>query len=108
MDEAFVFALDDLRALTGFPLAVSSGYRCPTHNDNVSSTGRTGPHTTGCAADFLVYGAQAAALLSRLPEVGITGTGLSQASSTLHKDRFVHVDTLDEAPGRPRPWVWTY
>jgi uncharacterized protein YcbK (DUF882 family) len=36
------------------PITVSSGYRCPDHNERVNPrTGRTGPHTKGIALDLL-------------------------------------------------------
>ena len=34
------------------PLQITSAYRCPSHNDSVSSTGMAGPHTTGLAVDI--------------------------------------------------------
>lgn len=108
MKASFMLAIDNLRQIVDFPMAVSSGYRCPEHNAAVSSTGLTGPHTTGFAADFLVFGQQAFMLLSQARRVGITGIGISQASSTIHKNRFVHLDILPEVEGRPRPWLWSY
>lgn len=108
MKLSFMLDLDNLRHYTGVPFSISSGYRCPEYNDEISSTGKTGPHTTGKAADILIYGQNAHKLLSQLHRVGITGVGLSQASKTPHAKRFIHVDTLEQDAGRPRPWVWTY
>lgn len=108
MKMSFMLGLDELRRFAGFPLVVSSGYRCPDHNDAVSSTGRNGPHTTGEAADIRIYGEQALTLLMHVHRVGITGVGISQASKTAHNARFMHLDTLPPGDGRPRPWLWSY
>lgn len=106
MKLSFLLTLDALRSFCDFPFVISSGYRCPEHNDNVSSTGKTGPHTTGQAADIAVSGQDAHKLLNQMHRVSITGVGLNQKGP--HEKRFIHLDTLPEAPGRPRPWVWTY
>ena len=43
--------LEQVQALTGFPLQLSSGYRSPELNRRVGGTG-TSQHTQGLAADF--------------------------------------------------------
>jgi len=43
--------LEQVRALVGFPLEISSGYRCPELNARVGGA-RTSQHTRGEAADF--------------------------------------------------------
>lgn len=106
MRMAFVVALDELRDRCGFPFKINSGYRCPQYNSEVSTTGTNGPHTTGQAADIGVAGTQAFLLVALAARHGMTGVGLRQTGP--HNTRFVHVDSLDEAEGRPRPWVWTY
>jgi len=108
MKQSFVLSLDDLRGFCGFPLVVTSGYRCPDYNNSISSTGYEGPHTTGMAVDFGVYGEQAFILLSHARRIGITGIGVSQASSLPYSKRFVHLDALSANDNRPRPWIWTY
>jgi zinc D-Ala-D-Ala carboxypeptidase len=106
MQDAFVRKLDDLRGRVGFPLVVSSGWRCPEHNQRVSTTGTTGPHTTGRAADLLLSGGQAFKVLTQCVLGGwMTGIGLHQRGP--HALRFVHLDDLP-APDHPRPVVWTY
>lgn len=105
IDAKFVDRLDDLREACGFPLPVTSGYRCPKHNTQVSSTGLTGPHTTGRAVDFGVRGHQALTLLQlALARGGFTGIGINQKGGA----RFVHLDDLPSAPGQPRPTIWSY
>lgn len=104
MDTTFLQELDDLRHEYGKPLKVTSGYRCPTHNAAVSSTGTTGPHTTGRAADLAVDRADAYRLAKLAFARGFTGIGFQQKSS----GRFLHLDTLPNAPNQPRPTIWSY
>lgn len=104
IDYKFVELLDELREQCGFPLVVSSGYRCPTHNAKVSSTGKTGPHTTGRAADLAVSHGQAVTVLRKALSMGFTGFGVQQKGG----GRFIHLDTLPNAPGQPRETIWSY
>jgi zinc D-Ala-D-Ala carboxypeptidase len=106
MKLSFMLTLDSLRDFVGIPFIVTSGYRCPTHNASVSHTGKTGPHTTGQAADIQISGHAAYELLVNIHRVGITGIGLNQKGT--HSERYIHLDTLPLADGQPRPWVWTY
>ena len=106
MLEAFVRKLDSLRLDYGSPLTVTSGYRCPIHNDAVSSTGLTGPHTTGCAVDIHVVGFATHRLMKQASIAGFSGIGVAQKGE--HNSRFLHLDVLDAGEGRPRPWVWSY
>lgn len=102
MNPVFLEWLDELRARAGFPLVVTSGYRCPAHNQAVSSTGPNGPHTTGKAADLAVDRGRAR-ILMRLAECmdpPVQGLGIQQKGS----GRFLHLDLLD----RPEPTVWSY
>ena len=112
--EALDYFMDKLKRLQiireeyAKPMYLSSGYRCPDHNQLVSSTGRTGPHTFG-AFDVKVYGHDAHILLSIasgycLTEVAApTGIGINQKGPK--ESRFIHFD-WETSP--PRPWIWTY
>lgn len=104
MDERFLEELDQLRTIYGKPLIVSSGYRCPDHNAKVSSTGRTGPHTTGHACDFAVSGGDSLLLLRVALVLDFTGIGINQKGA----GRFIHVDDLPNRAGQPRPTLWSY
>jgi zinc D-Ala-D-Ala carboxypeptidase len=104
IDHTFITELDDLRHHLGFALPISSGYRCPDHNAKVSSTGRTGPHTTGRAADIAVSHARAYDVLQAAMMMRFTGIGINQKGG----GRFIHLDNLPDAPGQPRPTVWSY
>ena len=100
----FVDMLDALREACGFPLVVTSGYRCGKHNQRVSSTGANGPHTTGRAADLAVDRSRAHKVLKHAMAMGFTGIGVQQKGG----GRFIHLDTLENGPGQPRPTVWSY
>lgn len=93
-------------ATTGKGLIVTSAYRCPKHNLEVSETGSNGPHTTGYAMDFLAHGAEALLLISIAYQNGMTGFGVAQKGP--RETRIVHLDSLPNKAGQPRPWVWTY
>ena len=103
MDLDFIDKLEQLRAAFNAPMRLSSAYRCPAHNEQVSHTGKRGPHTTGKAVDVLVSGQNAHRLLTLALELGFTGIGISQKGE--HGKRFVHLDMLE---GQTRPWVWSY
>jgi zinc D-Ala-D-Ala carboxypeptidase len=104
MEDGFLLELDELRHRFGRPLIITSGYRCPAYNAQVSSTGLTGPHTTGCAADIGVAHADAYDVLRLALAMGFSGIGVAQKGA----DRFIHLDKLPPAADRPRPTVWTY
>lgn len=104
MDDQFLIEIDELRHRYGKPLVITSGYRCPDHNAAVSSTGRTGPHTTGRAADIGVDRKNALAVLRIAMEMGFTGIGVQQKGGA----RFIHLDNLPDAAGQPRPTIWSY
>lgn len=106
MDSDFMERLTILRQLCNFPFIITSGYRCPAHNAAVSSTGETGPHTTGCAADIKCSGQQAHKFLNKALDFGFQGIGVSQRGD--HASRFIHVDDLTQTEEPTRPWVWSY
>lgn len=104
IDHQFVTELDDLRHHLGFALPITSGYRCPEHNARVSSTGLTGPHTTGRAADIAVSHGRAYDLLQAAMMMKFTGIGVQQKGSV----RFIHLDNLPNGHSQPRPTIWSY
>ena len=84
------------------PLSITSGYRCSDHNDKVSSTGPTGPHTTGMAADISVKDSQHRKQLITYFANKVTGLGIAKS--------FIHIDLLDSDHGfemRPNCWVYS-
>ena len=106
MDRDFMDLLQQLRDRVG-PLSITSGFRCKAHNQAVSSTGSTGPHTTGKASDVKCSGELASKVNIEASRLGFTGFGFSQRGK--HSNRYIHLDTLknDETKG-PRPTVWSY
>ena len=100
----FMEKVERLRVAYGKPLIVTSAARCPDHNSHVSKTGANGPHTTGRAIDFAVDRGNAYRLASLAFDQGFTGIGFQQKGA----GRFLHVDDLPNAPGQPRPTIWSY
>lgn len=90
MEDSFVDKLDALREECGFPLRLTSAYRCPEHNMRVSTTGPDGPHTTGRAVDIAVRGPQAYRVVALAAKHGFTGIGVHQKGAV----RFIHLDDL--------------
>jgi zinc D-Ala-D-Ala carboxypeptidase len=101
-----VYELDNLRHAFGKPIRINSGFRCPDWNDSESSTGRTGPHTTGLAADLGVAGRDAFVILKLAQQMKFTGIGINQKG--VYTDRFVHLDMIPDSLAHKRPWIWTY
>lgn len=93
--------LQAIRTEAGFSFPVTSGYRCPAHNQAVSSTGADGPHTTGLAVDIGVRGDQCFRVMELAFEAGFKGIGVNQKGGS----RFLHLDIITEGS---RPWVWSY
>ncbi len=107
MDPDFMRKLDNVRAAVGVPFKVTSGYRCPEYNAEISTTGEDGPHTTGRAVDIAMHGPQVWKTLAECRGRGIYGVGLKQHGD--HASRFMHLDDLEPQDSKgPRPWVWTY
>jgi hypothetical protein len=106
LEPTFLDRLQDLRTAFGWPMMVTSAYRTPVHNAWVSSTGLTGPHTTGRAVDIAIFGDRAYQLVTLATQRGFTGIGLNQKGALAK--RFIHLDDLTDAPGCPRPRLWTY
>ncbi len=102
IDPGFMDKLVVIRKAVGFPMILSSAYRCPEYNRKVSSTGPDGPHTKG-AVDVLVFGSKAYAVMAAAFRHGMTGIGVSQKGT--HAKRFIHLDDLTTPP---RPWPWSY
>lgn len=104
MRPAFMDTLLSLRQIYGKPMIVTSGYRCPVHNAEVSTTGAEGPHTTGLAGDFQVSGADAHELVGLAVNFNFTGLGINQKGE--HSKRFIHLDLIQVGESRPR--IWSY
>jgi len=93
--------LNALRSKLGFPLIISSGYRCPDYN---TIKNYTQTHATGQAVDIAISREKAYKLLALAPIYGFTGIGINQKG----ENRYIHLDDLDEGVKRPRPHIWSY
>lgn len=103
-EQDFMDKVEALRVAYGKPLKVTSAARCPAYNAKVSSTGEKGPHTTGRAIDFDIARGEAYKLAWLAFVHGFTGIGFQQKGA----GRFLHTDDLPDAPGQPRPTIWSY
>lgn len=95
--------LNNLREVLGFPFIVNSAYRCEKYNKKM---GFTQTHATGQAVDISCSHQKAFRIIQEAPEFGFTGIGVSQKGDV--SSRFIHIDDLNQAEGRPRPHIWSY
>lgn len=95
-----------LRETMRMPFLVSSAYRCPAHNNKVSTTGLNGPHTTGLAIDIVIGSTPAYHFLEEAYAMkAFTGIGIKQKEAW----RFIHLDVLDPVKSHlKRPMIWSY
>ena len=102
--------LETLRKRVGRAVTISSGYRCPKYNAEVSATGLTGPHTItsnhNVTVDIRVSGIAAVDVLHAALNLGFTGIGVKQSGP--HPARFIHLDMISPGAQHPRPRVWSY
>ena len=91
--------LQSARNILG-PLQITSFYRCPSHNESVSSTGPTGPHTTGKSCDIHVSNSQHRKLLIDYFANKVTGLGIAKT--------FIHIDIISPEELSHRPNCWLY
>lgn len=101
-DATFRELLDDIRVACGFPLPITSGYRCPHHPIELAKD-EPGAHASGQAVDIQVSGERALRLIEVALAHGITRVGINQKGP--HTHRFIH---LDICPDLPSPAIWTY
>jgi len=109
VDVAFMDKLQRLRNGVGFPLKVTSGYRSPQHpieKAKIDAGKRPGAHNTGQAVDIAVRGDKAWAVVHEAMLLDFTGLGIQQAGE--YAARFIHLDTLPNGGGFPRPTIWSY
>ena len=100
LDWSFAAEIDELREKLGFPLILSSAYRCSEHPIEKRKE-KPGSHNTGRAVDVAVTGEQALKVIAAALEMGFERVGVNQKGS----GRFIH---LDKAHGFPAPAIWSY
>lgn len=98
----FMDVLQRIRTAYGRPMAISSGYRHPTHPVEARKGHTTGEHTQGMCCDVAVQGDAAYELLCIALAHGITRVGVQQKGA----GRFLHLGL--GGPGLPTPWIWSY
>jgi len=92
-----------LRDDLGFPLVISSGYRCPEHPIEAKKN-KPGTHAEGIAVDIAVSHEKALEVLYKGIAHGFKGIGVNQKGN----GRFIHLDIAEMEDGRPRPHLWSY
>ena len=101
IDEELMDLIQDARETLG-PLKITSGYRCPEHNNNISKkTGLKGPHTTGKALDVATNNSQHRKELITYFAPKVQGLGIAKS--------FIHIDLLNKEDGfamRPNSWIY--
>ena len=101
MDDRAIDEFQKIRNEVGFPLTVTSGYRCPDHPAERAKA-RPGTHSRGIAADFLVSHDRARILLEQAIRRRLGGIGIAQKGSI--EERFIHIDVDPDRVGL----IWTY
>lgn len=100
MDSAFMEKVIDVRRELGFAFSVTSAYRCPEHNNNVSVTGFYGPHVTGRALDVRANSRQKSLIQEAMEKKGMTRFGIAKS--------FIHFDDLTEQDLFDEKVTWSY
>ena len=99
MHPQFMWKLVELRRRLG-PLVLTSAYRCPSHNAKVSSTGLSGPHTTGRAVDIKADSRLRYKIIKEASSLGFTRFGIAKS--------FIHIDDLTKDDGFDVDVIWVY
>lgn len=90
--------VQQMRNELGFPMSVSSGYRCKDHPIEKAKS-VAGQHSIA-AIDLRVSYNRAYQVLNKALEMGFTGIGVNQKGDP--NTRFIHLDL------RESPTVWSY
>ena len=93
-----VSLLQKFRDDVGFPIKISSGYRCPTWNKSVGGHPNSS-HMEGLAIDIACRGEKALKIVEAGIRLGFVGVRIIQ-----RKEKFVHLD-LKRTPTRI---IWSY
>jgi len=99
MCDEFMLVMSKVRHRCGFPLIVSSGFRCAPYNSAIGGV-IDSTHITGNALDIRISGSRALTLLKVALEENITCIGISQKGDI--NSRFIHLDW------RPKRRLWSY
>jgi len=99
--------LENARSVIDKPLVISSGYRCPKHNNEIGGAMRSA-HLLGAAVDVRISGIDAYDFVQMAMDTEeITGIGIKQHGAI--GSRFVHVDVMPpDGDSIARPRIWSY
>lgn len=96
IEDRLLLRLDAARELAGIPFKITSGYRCPTYNDDIGGV-QDSAHVKGLAADIAADSKQKYPIISALISVGFVRIGVAKG--------FIHAD-VDLS--KPQKVIWTY
>jgi uncharacterized protein YcbK (DUF882 family) len=103
IDPLLVATLQRIRDKAG-PVVVTSGYRCPVHNEAVGGVNNS-QHIYGRAADIYVPGMSQAALLALVRELAVSEEiYVGYAYAIKNSKRAVHVDVRIPESNTVRGW----
>ena len=103
IDPLLVATLQRIRDKSG-PVVVTSGYRCPVHNEAVGGVNNS-QHIYGRAADIYVPGMSQAALLALVREMTVNeDIYAGYAYAIKNSKRAVHVDVRIPESNTVRGW----
>ena len=98
MSEILMDKLNELRGLVGYPIYVTSGYRCPEWNSECGGVDNS-QHVLGTAADIYCEHITTKKLAEYAEQVGFDGIGI------YYDDEFVHVDCRNDGRS-PNYYRW--
>jgi hypothetical protein len=87
-------ALEQVRALFGLPVIISSGYRSPALNKRIGGSPRS-QHLRGLAADFEIFG-----ISNREVVRQVSASAVSFDQIILEFDSWVHLSVTPDVPRR--------
>lgn len=96
MDEMFMYYLNRVREVANIPFIITSGYRCPAHNEKVGGS-KTSSHLIGKAVDISCTN-------SKDRHIMIENLCFHFNRIGIGKD-FIHVDMDDN---KPEYRIWVY
>ena len=105
MSVDFMDRLSSLRGEINQPLPLTSAWRSEGRNRQVGGAEKSS-HLYGRAVDLRVHGDTAYRVVAMAKRYGFTGVGIHQRG--IVQGRFIHLDDMEFAAGRPRPTIWSY
>ena len=103
--QTHLFELEKLRKRFGFPMVLSSAWRCAEHPEEAQKD-EPGAHFHALAIDVRVHGERALRLILAALDLGWGGFGIMQHGAT--DKRFIHLDRMWWRADAPRPHLWSY